>query len=143
MRVRLRCLCVHARTSTYGGRRANPATACPACGAANETLSHFVLECPATSAPRDAMIAEWRSIPRCAEKLRSLLSLTDASDMVLRFVSDDIWGGAKVCRVAARSIADYLVHAWNHSNACQHSGAVLPPPSAPAGRGADGDVAMA
>jgi hypothetical protein len=89
------------------------------------------------------MFAELRSLPRCAEKLRSLLSLTDASDMVLRFVSDDIWGGAKVCRVAARSIADYLVHAWNHRNACKHSGAVLPPPSAPVGRGADGDVAMA
>jgi hypothetical protein len=24
MRVRLHCLCVHARTSTYGGRRPNP-----------------------------------------------------------------------------------------------------------------------
>jgi hypothetical protein len=67
------------------------------------------------------MFAELRSLPRCAEKLRSLLSLTDASDMVLSFVSDDIWGGAKVCRVAARSIADYLVHAWNHRNACKHS----------------------
>jgi hypothetical protein len=91
----------------------------------------------------DAMFAELRRLPRCAEKLRSLLSLTDAYDMVLRFVCDDIWGGAKVCRVAARSIADYLVHAWNHRNACKHSGAVLPPPSAPVGRGADGDVAMA
>jgi hypothetical protein len=53
----------------HGGRRANPATACPAYGAANETLSHFVLECPATSALRDAMLAELRSLPRCAEKL--------------------------------------------------------------------------
>jgi hypothetical protein len=42
MRVRLRCLCLHARTSTYRGRRANPATACPACGAANKTLSQRV-----------------------------------------------------------------------------------------------------
>jgi hypothetical protein len=33
------------------------------------------------------MFAELRSLPRCAEKLRSLLSLTDASDMVLCFVS--------------------------------------------------------
>jgi hypothetical protein len=31
----------------------------------------------------------------------------------------------------------------NTSNACKHSGAVLPPPSALVGRGADGDVAMA
>jgi hypothetical protein len=89
------------------------------------------------------MFAELRSLPRCSEKLRSLLSLADASDMVLRFVSDDIWGAAKVCRVAARSIADYLVHAWNHRNACKHSGTVLRPPSAPVGCGADGDVAMA
>jgi hypothetical protein len=59
------------------------------------------------------------------------------------FVSDNIWCGAKVCRVAATSIADYLVHAWNHRNACKHSGAVLPPPSAPVGRWADGDFAMA
>jgi hypothetical protein len=52
MRVRLRCLCVHARTSTYRGWRANPTTAWPACGAANETLSHFVLKCSATSEVR-------------------------------------------------------------------------------------------
>ena len=150
MRVRLRCLCVHARTSTYGGRRANPATACPACGSATETLSHFVLECSATSALREAMYAELRRLPGCAEKLRSLLAMTDSSDMVLHFVSDDIWGGSGVCRLAARLIADYLVLAWNHRNACKHNGAVLPPPppppfplAAPVGRGADGDVAMA
>jgi hypothetical protein len=46
-------------------------------------------------------------------------------------------------RQPGTSIADYLVHAWNHCNVCKHSGAVLPPPSAPVGRGADGDVAMA
>jgi hypothetical protein len=50
--------------------------------------------------------------------------------------SDDIWGRAKICMVAARPIADYLVHAWNHRNACKHSGAVLPPPFA--SRGARG-----
>jgi hypothetical protein len=63
--------------------------------------------------------------------------------MVLRFVSDDVWGGAGTCREVARLIADYLVRAWDHRNACKHNGAVLPPPSAPVGRGADGDVAMA
>jgi hypothetical protein len=46
--------------------------------------------------------------------------------MVLRFVHDDIWGGAKVCRMAARSIADDLVHAWNHGNACKHSATADP-----------------
>jgi hypothetical protein len=112
MRVRLCCLCVHARTSTcrHGGRQANPTTAFPACGAANKTLSHFVLECSATSALRDALFAlqttELRWLPRCAEKLHSLLALPDASDMVLRFASDDVWGGAGTCREAARLIAD-------------------------------------
>jgi hypothetical protein len=149
MRVRLRCLCVHARTSTFGGRRSNPATVCPACGSATETLAHFVLECPATSAVRAAMYAELRRLSGCAEKLRSLLAMTDSSDMVLRFVSDDIWGGSGTCRVVARLIADFLVLAWNHRNACKRDGVVLPPPSrplsfaAPVGRGADGDVAMA
>jgi hypothetical protein len=59
------------------------------------------------------MFAELKSLPRCAEKLRSLLALPDhdASDMVLRFVSDDVWGGAGTCREAARLMADYLVHA--------------------------------
>jgi hypothetical protein len=105
--VRLRCLCVHARTSTYRGRRANPTTACPACGAANETLSHFVLECSATSALRDALFAELRSLPRCAEKLRSLLALPDASDMVLRFVSDDVW--PTTCATVAQGPAERLL----------------------------------
>jgi hypothetical protein len=77
-----------------------------------------------------------------------VLALPDASDMVLRFVFDDVWGGAGTCREAAELIADYLVHAWDHRNACKslalwHNGAVLPPPSAPVGREADGDVAMA
>jgi hypothetical protein len=41
--------------------------------------------------------------------------------MVLRFVSDDVWGGAGTCREAAGLIADYLVHAWDHRNACKHN----------------------
>jgi hypothetical protein len=35
------------------------------------------------------MYAELRRLPGCAEKLRILLAMTDPSDMVLRFVSDD------------------------------------------------------
>ena len=89
------------------------------------------------------MYTELRSLLRCTEKLRSLLTLADASDMLLRFVSDNIWDGADVCRLAARLIADYLGHAWKHRNDCKHNGAVLPPPPAPVGRGADGDGAMA
>jgi hypothetical protein len=151
MRVRLRCLCVHARTSKYGGRRANPTTVCPACGSATETLSHFVLECPDTADLRESMYAELRRLPGCAEKLRTLLAMTDPSAMVLRFVSDDVWGGSGVCRLAARLIADYLVLAWNHRNVCKRDNEIVLPPlppspvhsAAPVGRGADGDVAMA
>ena len=55
MRVRLGCLAVHERTSPYGGRRANGNTACPACGAGVESLSHFLFDCAATSVQRDEM----------------------------------------------------------------------------------------
>jgi hypothetical protein len=37
----------------------------------------------------------------------------------------------------------YLVQAWDVRNSCKHNGAVLPLPSAPEGRGADGVDAMA
>jgi hypothetical protein len=47
------------------------------------------------------------------------------------------------CRVISRSIAEYLVEAWDVRNSCEHNGAVLPPLSAPEGRGADGVDAMA
>jgi hypothetical protein len=59
------------------------------------------------------------------------------------FVSDDIWGTWGRCRVISRSIAEYLVQAWDVRNSCKHNGAVLPLPSAPEGRGADGVDAMA
>lgn len=97
------------------------------------------------------MYAELRRLPGCAEKLRTLLAMTDPSAMVLRFVSDDVWGGSGVCRLAARLIADYLVLAWNHRNVCKRDNEIVLPPlppspvhsAAPVGRGADGDVAMA
>jgi hypothetical protein len=44
---------------------------------------------------------------------------------------------------SSRSIAEYLVQAWDVRNSCKHNGAVLPLPSAPEGRGADGVDAMA
>jgi hypothetical protein len=78
-----------------------------------------------------------------AEKLRNVLSLPDASTKLLRFVSDDTWGSRGRCRVISRSIAEYLVQAWDVRNSCRHNGAVLPLPSAPEGRGADGVDAMA
>jgi hypothetical protein len=40
-------------------------------------------------------------------------------------------------------IALLLVQAWDVRNSCKHNGAVLPLPSAPEGRGADGVDAMA
>jgi hypothetical protein len=78
-----------------------------------------------------------------AEKLRNVLSLPDASTKLLRFVSDDIWGSRGRCRVIFRSIVEYPVQAWDVRNSCEHNGAVLPLPSAPEGRGADGVDAMA
>jgi hypothetical protein len=75
------------------------------------------------------------------EKLRNVLSLPDASTKLLRFVSDDVWGSRGRCRVISRSIAEYLVQAWDVR--CKRNGAVLPLPSAPEGRGADGVDAMA
>jgi hypothetical protein len=78
-----------------------------------------------------------------AEKLRNVLSLPDASTKLLRFVSDDIWGSRGRCQVISRSIAEYLVQAWDVRNSCKRNGAVLPLPSAPEGRGADGVDAMA
>jgi hypothetical protein len=47
------------------------------------------------------------------------------------------------CRVISRSIAEYLVQAWDVRNSCKRNGSVLPLPSAPEGRGADGVDAMA
>jgi hypothetical protein len=43
----------------------------------------------------------------------------------------------------SRHIAEYLVQAWDVRNTYKHSGAVLPFPSAPVGRGVDGIDAMA
>jgi hypothetical protein len=77
MRVRMGCLCVHERTSRYGGSRADSNTACPACGQGVESLSHLMLDCPATSVQRDTMFDEIRSalqdVAGGAEKLRNVL----------------------------------------------------------------------
>jgi hypothetical protein len=73
----------------------------------------------------------------------NVFSLPDASTKLLRFVSDDNWGSRGRCWVISRSIAEYLVQAWDLRNSCKHNGAVLFLPSAPEGRGADGVDAMA
>jgi hypothetical protein len=72
-----------------------------------------------------------------------ILKKVFASTKLLCFVSDDIWGSRGRCRVISRSIAEYRVQAWDVRNSCKHNGAVLPLPSAPEGRGADGVDAMA
>ncbi|KAF6259810.1 hypothetical protein COO60DRAFT_1511392 [Scenedesmus sp. NREL 46B-D3] len=90
-----------------------------------------MFDCPATCAQRDDMFAEIRSLPGCAEKLRSNLSMADSSIKVLRFVSDDIWGSSGRCLMVSPCIAAFLVKSWDVRNACKHSGAVLPPLSAP------------
>jgi hypothetical protein len=113
-----------------------------------ESLSHLMFDCPATSAQRDTMLDEIRSVLQQtvaggAGKLRNVLSLADVSTKLLRFVSDDVWGSKGVCRRVSRSIAAYLVNAWDVRNSCKHNGAVLPLSSAPGGRGADGVDAMA
>ncbi len=137
MRVRLGCLAVHERTSRYGGRRANGNTACPACGAGVESLSHLLFDCAATSVQRDEMFNEIRALSGCAAKLRNLLSITDAEVKVKRFVSDDAWGSVRL--LVSRFIADFFEKAWGVRNACKHEGVV----AAPLGRGADGVDAMA
>jgi hypothetical protein len=112
-----------------------------------------MFDCPATSAQRDTMFDQIRSVLHHtvaggAEKMRNVLSLTDASDKLLRFVSDDVWGSKGVCRPVSRGIAAYLMQAWAPSahdvrNSCKHNGAVLPLSSALVRRGAAGVDAMA
>jgi hypothetical protein len=53
-----------------------------------------MFDCPATSAQRDTMLDEIRSVLRQvvggAEKLRNVLALSDASSKLSRFISDDV-----------------------------------------------------
>jgi hypothetical protein len=152
MRIRMGSLCVHERTSRYGGIRADCSTTCHACGQNVKALSHLMFDCPATSAQRDSlwydtMLHEICSVLRPvvggAEKLRNVLALSDALTKLLRFISDYVWGSIRVCRVISRSVSAYLMHVWDVCNSCKHNGAVLPLSVAPVGRGADGVDAMA
>jgi hypothetical protein len=49
----------------------------------------------------------------------------------------------RACAITDSLKTEYLVQAWDVRNSCKHNGAVLPLPSAPEGRGADGVDAMA
>jgi hypothetical protein len=85
------------------------------------------------------------SLPRSLLDLRSAPESLGVSghNYTVYLATDDIWGSRGRCRVISRSIAEYLVQAWDVRNSCKHNGAVLPLPSAPEGRGADGVDAMA
>jgi hypothetical protein len=87
----------------------------------------------------DVLHTAWQTAPCKTRVLMSDMIIL----MLLRFASDDIWGSRGRCWVISRSIAEYLVQAWDVRNSCKHNGAVLPLPSAPEGRGADGVDAMA
>jgi hypothetical protein len=78
----------------------------------------------------------------CAEKLRTCMFMSDSLIKLLRCVSDNVWGSADR-QFVSRHIVAYLVQAWDVRITCKHSGAVLPFPSAPVGRGVDGIDAMA
>jgi hypothetical protein len=57
----------------------------------------------------------------CAEKLRTVMSMSDSSIKLLRFVSANVWGSADR-QFVFRHIAEYLVQAWDVRNTCKHSG---------------------
>jgi hypothetical protein len=64
------------------------------------------------------------------------------SDLLLQSLCYKVSDHALLCMLA-RLATQYLVQAWDVRNSCKHNGAVLPLPSAPEGRGADGVDAMA
>jgi hypothetical protein len=61
----------------------------------------------------DEIMSALQDVAGGAEKLRNVLSLPDASNKLLRFVSDDIWGSRGRCRVISRSTAEYILQAWD------------------------------
>jgi hypothetical protein len=128
--------------------RANAAAAeARAAAAAKAALEEGRRLDAAQQAALAAALASYKQeMSRVADRAGSVDEVGDAHKVrtkLLRFVSDDIWGSRGRCRVISRSIAEYLVQAWDVRNSCKHNGAVLPLPSAPEGRGADGVDAMA
>jgi hypothetical protein len=54
-----------------------------------------MFDCSATSAQRDTMFDAIKSVSGCcAEKLRTVMSMSDSSVKLLRFGSDNVWGSA-------------------------------------------------
>jgi len=127
MRIRLGCLCVHEHALKFS-RHANHgddadhsvdavAALCPACGTAEETISHFVFECPKTADLRNAMINDINnSFPDAWQKCQGMVDQQKA----LSFVSCGFWGGDEAMAYLAPLIARYLEKAWRVRNKCKH-----------------------
>jgi hypothetical protein len=150
MRVRLGCLCVHEHTSRYGRRNVDESDdmlgqqPCPACRAPVESLAHFLFECPATTACRDQMYAQFGELPGGAQRLQQCLGITSVQERVARFVSCDFWAGvdSDEDNDVPRFIAAFLQKAWRVRNGFKH-GAGVGDVSAAQQRGADGSNARA
>jgi hypothetical protein len=56
-----------------------------------------------------------------AGKLRNVLSLTDASTKLLRFVSDDVWGSKGVCRLVSANRKQMMQHRAMIAKQLHHS----------------------
>lgn len=138
MRIRLGCLCVHERVAKYARR--NAPLCCPACQAGNESLEHFVFECPAYAALRAAMFGEIKQLLGSRQSKVDECCNLQGCEKVYSLVSTRFWGKAHGCEVSC-VVAKFLDAAWKHRNACKHNGDQHNP--APSERGADGSNAMA
>jgi hypothetical protein len=158
MRVRLSTLPVHAHTAQFGRRdddlRSEQQSdvvamrGCPMCSSAEETLAHFLFDCPRAQELRTSMYDGIRQVPGCAAKLIACLAISDPRRRVCRFVSEDHWGSVSELQFVVPSIAHYLAQAWSLRNHCKHNsgrttGIVLLDTASEMGRGADGRNAMA
>jgi hypothetical protein len=77
----------------------------------------------------------------CTKDAQASCLLVGASNLVTRMLH--VWGSKGVCRLVSRSIAAYLVKAWDVRNSCKHRGAPSFFRPEGGGRGADGVDAMA
>ena len=126
MRVRLSTLPVHAHTAQYG-RRDNDLQSeqhsdvvavrgCPMCSNAEETLAHFLFDCPRAQEYRTTMYDVIRQVPGCEAKLTACLAISDPRRRVCRFVSEDHWGALSELQSGNPGNAHYLAKAWRLRN---------------------------
>ena len=156
MRIRLSCLPVHCRTARFRLQVDGDAEVedrgvhthglvCPSCKAADESLSHFLFECPVYQQHRVVMMDGIRSVPECSVRLDACLAISDAAKRVCRFVSDNQWGSPSALKCVLPYIVAYLAKAWSARNSHKHGGGgtALHVSASEMGRGADGRIAMA